>query len=162
MDLYFWKKLVASVPSQSFQNQKLLRKIKLLFHRIFSCSHITSSECHLLFTQWSKFLDESSSAISPAFKKIHVGVRLEEFYFETVKIGLNYRVFSKVLIFIFTLGHGQASIERDFTINSNMLKENMKKIHLSPLHYRRCYGVQQIKDSPSENQHGNDKGCFEV
>ena len=62
--------------------------------------------------------------------KIHAGVRLDEFYFETVKVGVNYRVLSKVLIFIFTLGHGQASIERGFSINSNMLSENMKEISL--------------------------------
>ena len=37
---------------------------------------------------------------------------------------------SKVLIFIFMLGHGQASIERGFSINSNMLSENMKEISL--------------------------------
>ena len=75
-------------------------------------------------------LDESSSTLLPAFKKIHAGVRLGEFYFETVKVGVNYRVLSKVLLFIFTLGHGQASIERGFSINSNMLSENMKEISL--------------------------------
>ena len=62
--------------------------------------------------------------------KIHAGVRLDEFYFETVKVGVNYRVLSKVLIFIFTLGHEQASIERGFSTNSNMLSENMKEISL--------------------------------
>ena len=108
----------------------LLRQIKFLLHRILFCSHITSSECDLAFTQFSKLLDESSSTLLTAFKKIHTGVRLDEFYFETVKVGVNYRVLSKVLIFIFTLGHEQASIERDFSINSNKLSENMKEISL--------------------------------
>ena len=41
---------------------------------------------------------------------------------------------SEVLIFIFTLGRGQASIERGFSINSNMLSENMKEISLVSCH----------------------------
>ena len=90
--------------------------------------HITSSECDLAFTQFSKLLDESSSSFLPAFKKIHAGVQLDKFYFETIKVGVSYRVLSKVLISIFALGHGQASIERGFSINSNMFSENMKEI----------------------------------
>ena len=52
----------------------LLRQIKFLLHRIISCSHITLSECDLAFTQFSK-LNESSSTLLPAFKKIHARVR---------------------------------------------------------------------------------------
>ena len=72
-------------------------------------------------------LEESSSTLLPAFKKFHAGNRLDKFYFETIKVGVDYKALSKVLILIFTLGHGQASIERGFSINSNMLSENMKE-----------------------------------
>ena len=44
-----------------------------------------------------------------------------------VKVNVNYKVLSKVLILVFALGRGQASIERGFSINSNMLSENVKE-----------------------------------
>ena len=44
-----------------------------------------------------------------------------------VKANVNYKVLSKVLILVFALGHGQALIERGFSINSNKLSENMKE-----------------------------------
>ena len=108
----------------------LFRQIKFLLHRILSCFHITSSECDLAFTLFSKLLDESSSTLLAVFKKIHAGVRLDDLCFKTVKVGVNYRVLSQVLNFIFALGHGQASIEKGFSINSNMLRENLKEISL--------------------------------
>ena len=158
MDLLFWKQLVASVLTIiSKSKSHLFWQIKFLLRRIRSCSHITSSESDLAFTQFLKFLDESSSTLLSALKKIHAGVRLDEFYFETVKVGVNCRVLSKVMIFIFTLGHGQTSIERGFSINSNMLSE--RNFTCLSSHYQQFHGVQQIKGSPSGNQHRNDKGC---
>ena len=105
--------------------------MKSVLHLILSCSHITSNECSLAFMQFSKFLEESLSTLLPAFKEFHAGNRLDQFYFETVKVSVNFKVLSKVLILVFTLGHGQASIERGFSINSNMLSENMKKNSLA-------------------------------
>jgi len=109
------------------QKADLLHQMKYVLHLILSCSHITSNECDQAFIQFSKLLEESSSTLLPAFKNFHAGNRLDRFYFETIKVSVDYKVLSKVFIFIFTLSHGQASIERGFSINSNMLSENMKE-----------------------------------
>ena len=137
----------------------LLQQMKSVLHLIFSCSHITSSECDVASIHFSKFLEESSFTLLPVFKEFHAGNRLDQFYFETVKVNVNYKVLSKVLILVFTLGHGQSSIERGFIINSNMLSENIKrKVACLSLHYQGFHGVQQIEGSPSGNHHPNDKG----
>ena len=109
------------------QKADLLQHMKSVLHLILSCLHITSNECDQAFTQFSKLLEESSPTLLPAFKKFHAGNRLDKFYFETIKVGVDNKALSKVLILIFTLGQGQASIERGFSINSNMLSENMKE-----------------------------------
>ena len=76
---------------------------------------------------FSKFLEEILTPYSPAFKEFHAENRLNQFYFETVKVTVNYKVLSKILILVFTLDYGQAPIERGFSINSNMQSENMKE-----------------------------------
>ena len=62
-----------------------------------------------------------------SIKEFHAANRLDQFYFEMVKVNVNYKVLSKVLILVFVLGHGQASIERGFSINRNIFSENMKE-----------------------------------
>ena len=125
----FLEATVCISPESILLKQKadLLQHMKSVLHLILSCLHITSNECDQAFTQFSKLLEESSSTPLPAFKKFHSGNQLDKFYFETIKVGVDYKALSKVLILIFTLGHGQASIERGFSINSNMLSENMKE-----------------------------------
>ena len=115
-------KSILSKPVADF-----LQQMKSILHLILSCSHITSIECDLAFLQFLMFLEESSSTLLLAFKEFQAGNRLDQFYFETVKVNVKYKVLSKVLILVFTLGHGQASIERGFSINSNMPSENMKE-----------------------------------
>ena len=101
--------------------------MKSVLHLILSCSHIISNESDFAFMHFSKFLEEILTPYSPAFKEFHAENRLNQFYFETVKVNVNYKVLSKILILVFTLDYGQAPIERGFSINSNMLGENKKE-----------------------------------
>ena len=109
------------------QKADLLQNMKSVLQLILSCLHITSNECDQAFRQFSKLFDESLFTLLPAFKKFHSGNRKDKLYFETIKVGVDYKALSKVLIFIFTLGHGQALIKRGFIVNSYMFSENMKE-----------------------------------
>ena len=109
------------IPESILLKQKadLLQHMKSVLHLILSCLHITSNGCDQAFTQFSKLLEESSSTLLPALKKFHAGNRLDKFYLKAIKVGVDYKALSKVLILIFTLSHRQASIERGFSINSH-------------------------------------------
>ena len=61
-------------------------------------------------SHFSKLLEESLSTLLPALKKFYAGNTLDKFYFGTIKVGVDYKVLSKVLILIFMLGHRQTSI----------------------------------------------------
>ena len=50
-------------------------------------------------------------------QKLH---RLDEFYFQ------NYRTFSFLLKIVFTLSHGQTAVEQWFSINQQVINQNMK------------------------------------
>ena len=89
-------------PESMLLKQKvdLLQQIKSVLHLILSCLHITSNGCDQAFTQFSMLLEESSSTLFPAFKKFHTGNRLDKFYFETIKVDVDFKALSKVLILI--------------------------------------------------------------
>ena len=57
--------------------------------------------------------------------------RLDKFYGEFLHKNQQYKSLWKVFIFIFTLSHGQSQVERGFSINQEILIENLHSSSLS-------------------------------
>ena len=55
-------------------------------------------------------------------------IRLDMFYFETLKVDERFPSLAKLLVLIFCLGHGQTSIERGFSHNNTTLQTNISEI----------------------------------
>ena len=56
--------------------------------------------------------------------------RLNEFFTQFLNMNPKYTSLNTVCISIFVISHGQASVERGFNINKEMLVENMKELSL--------------------------------
>ena len=52
--------------------------------------------------------------------------RLDDFFFKTLKVGERYPNLATLMKVVFTLSHGQASVERGFNDNNLVLKDNLK------------------------------------
>ena len=66
------------------------------------------------------------------FLSFEVSQRLDEFIFSVVSLQSNSKKFISVLKLILTLRHGQAYVERGFSINNTVLLTNMKPNSIIP------------------------------
>ena len=57
--------------------------------------------------------------------------RIDEFYFNEMKNLSDYSEFCNILELVFVLSHGQADIEWDFSLNKNLLKQNMEALTIT-------------------------------
>ena len=65
------------------------------------------------------------------FKTCKVKDRLDKFYFSTVGEIETYPKFCRVVKLVLILFHGQASVEREFNVNENMLQPNLQEKSLT-------------------------------
>jgi hypothetical protein len=131
-----------SISSTSKEN--LIKQMKQVLHHLLSYKYITSSDGDIALQQFTSLLDESSTTFIGSFKEFQKEkIRLDDFFFDTLKVGSTYKAFSKVLMLIFTLFHGQAAVERGFSINSAMLLPNMKELSLTSRRLVKDYLVSQ-------------------
>ena len=96
------------------QREKLREKLKVLL-RCF----IEKATNDFKF-----FLAEDLSKCAAEFQSFSAERNgLDNFYFSTIQI-CNYQKLSLVLKLLLTLSHGQALVERGFSLNNNILKTN--------------------------------------
>ena len=80
-------------------------------------------------TQFSKFLaNEATTGKKNFFDFKSAEQRLDDLYFKDFKVHENYPAFSTLLKIIFTLSHGQISVEREFNDNNVLLKDNISNV----------------------------------
>ena len=56
--------------------------------------------------------------------------RLDTFYFHTMKVRSKYPSLAKVLELVLTLSHGQADVERGFSINNSVIEDNITEMSI--------------------------------
>ena len=83
--------------------------------------------CDEILTQLKGFVMEMKQNHLAEFLSFNMNTdRLDEFYWNYMKDAKHSKVW-KVLTIIFTLFHGQAAVERGFSVNSELLVENLQK-----------------------------------
>ena len=99
-------------------------KLKKLLQHLIKLK-ILDSFCHKLLVQFIEFVTHDVKLNNDKFKSFdRYKTKLDVFYFQT--IGLDkYKELKYVMKVILTLSHGQASVERGFSINKSVLKVNI-------------------------------------
>ena len=73
--------------------------------------------------------------------------RLDDLYFKDFKVHENYPAFSTLLKIIFTLSHGQISVERGFSDNNVLLKDNSNVSVIARRFLKNCMRVNNVEPS---------------
>ena len=110
--------------------QKLIDRLKTLLGNFMNLKILTPQQCDLVLFQFNDFMDIEIKAIKlEAFKLHHSKDRLDDFYYQHTCIS-NYKELSFVVRLVLTLSHGQAAVERGFSINNTSVKTNMTRVSI--------------------------------
>lgn len=103
-----------------------ISKFGRLVVMLFNKNDLTAEEADQAKDQFESFIGSEVQEFGEEFLKFDiVNNRLDTFYGKWLHRNKNYSALWKVMIFVFTLSHGQAQIERGFNINSDLLVENL-------------------------------------
>ena len=100
----------------------LLKKLKLLLQHLVSLKLIPAHHADKAFAQFPEFISNEMKLVNGS-EDID---RLDDFYFKEAKIGV-YPELASVLKIILTLSHGQADVERGFSLNKSSLQTNINE-----------------------------------
>ena len=110
--------------------QKLIDRLKTLLGNFMNLKIVTPQQCDLVLSQFKDFMDIEIKAIKlESFKFTHPKDRLDDFYYQHACIS-NYKELSFVVRLFLTLSHGQAAVERGFSINNTSVKTNMTPVSI--------------------------------
>ena len=110
--------------------QKLIDRLKTLLGNFMNLKILTPQQCDLVLSQFKDFMDIEIKAIKlESFKFTHPKDRLDDFYYQHACIS-NYKELSFVVRLVLTLSHGQAAVERGFSINNTSVKTNMTPVSI--------------------------------
>ena len=93
---------------------------------MYDTKQLTADEADKAKDQFESFLNTEARQFQEDFLGFNmVEDRLDKFLGKWLHRNADYAALWKVMIFVFTLSHGQAQVERGFNINSDILVENL-------------------------------------
>ena len=101
------------------------KKMKLLLNHLINLKHVTPVFSDKALSQFTDFITESKVCQDMFFEFNKESDRLDDFYFKKCNIN-RYKELAAIVKILFTLSHGQASVERGFSENNQVLAQNMK------------------------------------
>ena len=105
--------------------EKLTTCLKNLLKHLLELNVLSTKQCDVITTESKKFLDvEVKTMQRESVTFSQKDDRSDDFYFKVASIS-KYKDLSFVVKLILTLNHGQASVERGFSLNANIMKTNM-------------------------------------
>ena len=107
-------------------NSTLRSKLKSIGAKLVSCKIMQSDEADKALMQYSELVEEKENL--PPFDLSTE--RLDTYFFENLQIGKKAIELGEMAKLMFTLGHGQADVERGFSINKTTIKTNQSEMSL--------------------------------
>ena len=96
------------------------------------------------YIQYCNFIDDDMLLILENAKLFVRGEsRIDDFFFQDLKVYKKYPDMSTLLILILTLSHGQAEVERGFNNNNLVLKDNMSIDSIVARRFMNDYMIQK-------------------
>ena len=99
----------------------LQKKFKALLQHLLSLRIVSSHKADKALIQYGNVKTDLQRAVIDLSKI----PRLDDFYFKELKVA-KYPEFCLVIKIVLTLSHGQADVERGFSLNNAVLESNMK------------------------------------
>ena len=143
-------------PSNISQKKTSISKFGKLVTMMYENNDLTADDADKAEDQFESFIASEVKVFQEEFSKFdNVKDRLDAFYKQWLHRNEKYSSLWKVMVFVFTLGHAQAQIERGFNVNSDLLVENV--LPPSIIAQRRVYDhLNSLGVSPHDYQIEND------
>ena len=110
--------------------QNLVDRLKALLTTLMNLKILTPPQCDIVLSQFKEFNDKEIKAIKKeSFKFDYQNDRLDDFYFQKACVK-DYKELSFVIRLVLTLSHGQAAVERGFSLNNSSVKTNMTPLSI--------------------------------
>ena len=101
-------------------------KLTCILHIMSEDGRISDNECDKVMLQFNHFHDNSLTADSEAFKGFSMETgRVDTFYFDRLSNKADFKELWKVVKLLLALSHGQATVERGFSSNKEVMVENL-------------------------------------
>ena len=114
------QKIKSATPSS------LRQKMKNVTTLLVQSKIIQPSEADEALKQYTELIQQKE--LLPAFNRCND--RVDSYFFKNLRIGDNKKDLAEVAKAIFTLSHGQADVERGFSINKTAIKVNQSEMSL--------------------------------
>lgn len=117
------------VPSTISNNRVLAEsRMKELVQILYNKNHITAVTADKSKMQMSSLCDLASTELHQQFKDYSRSTdRLDEFYYTIIGQNGDFAELFSIVRLILTLSHGNASVESGFSVNADMLVENLQE-----------------------------------
>ena len=110
------------------QTDELHKKAKGLLTKFINLNILTATACDQILKEYKEFLRNDIFSREKFSNYDKQKDRLDTFFFSLLAIK-KYVNLAFVIKMILTLSHGQAAVERSFSINKSVVDVNMKRIH---------------------------------
>ena len=126
-------------------------QMRRMLHTLVEAKHVDESVCDDILREFSEFCD--STALQANFREFDPKTdRVDTLLFETMGSKPSFSRVWDVVKVLLVLSHGQASVERGFSINKEMIVENQKEMSLVAQrlivdHVRSVGGVNKVEIS---------------
>ena len=103
-------------------------KFKVVLKKLVECQRLNIRSCDSLVLQYSEFLDLATKVETSAFEEFNFKVdRLDVFLQKHIGSVRSLSKLWDLLRELLILSHGQATVERGFSVNRQVMIENMKE-----------------------------------
>ena len=120
-------------PTLSLESMRkpILKRFKSLLKLLVDLNILSAMQCDQATQEFQTFMDEDVKMKTLTCSSFDVETtRFGHFYFKIIMVG-RYEVLSYILKIFFTVSHGQASVERGFSLNDSLNETNMRPLFLS-------------------------------
>ena len=123
----------ASLSPLSMVNdkEKCVNYFNRLVNKLYNLKWVTAKDADEAKKEYFKFITAIQSEHKGAFLTFDENkVRLDSFFFYFMHGSTKFRKSWDVFKLVFTLSHGQAAVERRFSVNKELLVENLQQLSL--------------------------------
>ncbi|GBM90104.1 hypothetical protein AVEN_185844-1 [Araneus ventricosus] len=114
-------------PRNMTDKKKCLNKMNRILNSMIEAKHVDENVCDENLMEFDDYLDNVALKHSEFSEFSPENSRVDEFFYETMNTS-KYRNLWKVVEMLLLLSHGQATVEKGFSINKNVKVENMKEL----------------------------------
>ena len=123
----FVRSLSSLIPKNMVENKNCISKFEKVVDKLYTFNQINSKEADNAKLQLEMFISDMVTIHQEEFLNFNYAEnRLDHFYGKYLKGCKKYQDLWKVMIMVFCISHGQSQIERGFSINKEVMVENLQ------------------------------------